>query len=164
MSADQPAYVGMAEWMAQWWLDRLDTPPLVIIRCGTAEPGVGRRCRNAIGEVKRDGDRVLAMSRNEHPEIEIAWIPLAAPTVEDLAAELAERDDQALRYVGTGPGHGSVVYKRTVGPGEVAPVEMLSYYVCRDHGEIEANPQALAAFVEDTHAPKRTYWARPDVS
>ena len=155
----QPAYVGLFPWMAQWWLERLDAAPVVVIRCGRGEPW----CKNAIGEAKADGDRVLAMSRNEHPEITTDWTPLAAPTVEELAAELAERDAQVLRYTGTGPDDGSIVYKRTALPREVAPVEDMSFYVCRVHGEVEVNPAELGAFVRDTMdtgRTKRTFWSQ----
>lgn len=152
---ETPAYVGLLPWMAQWWIEHLDVPPLVVIRCGAGEP----RCRNGIGEVKSDGERVLAMSKNEHPEIDVDWTPLAAPSVEELAAEIAERDAQALRYVGAGPGDGRVVYKRTQLPREVAPPEDLCDYVCRQHGVIEVDVEALCAAVRRADTPRRTYWA-----
>ena len=149
------AYVGLFPWMAQWWLEHLDAPPLVVVRCGRGEP----RCRNAVGEIKVDGDRVLAMNKNEYPELDVDWTPLAAPTTEELAAEIADRDAQALRYVGAGPDNGKIVYKRTQLPREVAPLEDLSYYVCREHGEIEVNVEALSAAVRLAEKPRRTYWA-----
>ncbi|HPY26432.1 MAG TPA: hypothetical protein PLK19_19190, partial [Mycobacterium sp.] len=119
------------------------------------------------GEVKTDGTRVLAMSRNEYPEIETDWTPLAAPTVEELAAELAERDAQVLRYVGDGPGGGKIVYRRTALPREVAPPEDLTFYVCRVHGEVEVDRAALAAAVRDTLAARKVkcpFWARHGVA
>jgi len=147
-------YVGLLPWMAQWWIDHLDEQPAVVIRCGHGDP----QCRNAIGEVKTDATRVMAMSRNEHPEVETEWTPLAAPTVEELAAEIAERDRQALRYVGDGPGDGRIVYKRAGGPCEVAPVEYLTYYVCRVHGEIPVDVAELAAFVRASTETRRNFW------
>lgn len=155
---EAPTYVGLFPWMAQWWLDHLDVPPLLVIRCGSGKP----RCRNAVGEIKRDGDRVLAMNKNEYPELDVDWTPLAAPTVEELAAEIAERDAQALRYVGHGPGDDSkIVYKRTALPREVAPLEDLCDYVCREHGVVEVDVEALAAAVREADTPRRTYWATP---
>jgi hypothetical protein len=165
----KPTYAGLSPWMTQWWLDHLDTPPAVVIRCGHPDPlKPERQCRNAIGEVKADGDRVLAMSRNEYPEITTDWSALAAPTVEELAAEVADRDAQVLRYVGAGPGDdGKIVYRRTVLPREVAPVEHLSFYVCRAHGEIQVDTADLAAFVRDTLTDRRgaarTYCPTDDV-
>lgn len=154
---EQPTYISDWPWMAQWWLDHLDTPPAVVIRCGQPDPlRPERQCRNAIGEVKADGGCVLAMSKTEHPEVTTDWTPLAAPTVEELAAELAERDAQALRYTGTGPGDGSIVYKRSPWPSFVAPIGMLTYYVCRVHGDISVDTADLEAFVRDVLADTRT--------
>jgi len=161
--SDKHTYVGLFPWMGQWWLDNIKNPPLIVIRCGRGEPW----CTNAIGEVKTDGTRVLAMSRNEYPEIETDWTPLAAPTVEELAAELAERDAQVLRYVGDGPGGGKIVYRRTALPREVAPPEDLTFYVCRVHGEVEVDRAALAAAVRDTLAARKVkcpFWARHGVA
>jgi hypothetical protein len=164
----RPKYYGLFEGMAQWWLDHLDAAPAVVIRCGYRDPEApNRECRNAIGEVKTEGDRVLAMSKNEYPEITTEWTPLAAPTLEELAAEIAEREAQVLRYTGTGPGDGSIVYKRTPLPREVAPVEDLTLYVCRVHGEVEVDTAELAAFVRetlrDTPTVTRTYCPNRDV-
>lgn len=160
--SENPNYVGLSPWMAQWWVDHLDTKPAVVIRCGYCEPGKPE-CRNAIGEVKADGDVVLASNRNEHPEIATDWAPLGAPTVEELAAELAEREAQVLRYTGNGPGAGGIVYRRTALPREVAPVNALGYYTCRHHGEIPVNTADLAAFVaaaiRDTPTATQTYRA-----
>jgi hypothetical protein len=164
--SEQPNYVGAYPWMAQWWLDHLDVPPLVIVRCGKLDGG--RQCRNAVGEIKTDGEHVMAMSRDEHPETEAEWTQLAAPTASELAAELAERDAQVLRYVGDGPGAGRIVYKRTkVSGGAVAPVSLMSCYVCRVHGPLDVNPQHLAEFasgvIADTPTHSRTYWAHREV-
>ena len=156
MTAD-PTYVGLLPWMAQWWLDHLDERPTVVIRCGHGDP----QCRKAIGEVKADAERMMAMSKNEHPEVETDWTPLAAPTAEELVAELAERDAQALHYAGTGPGAGRISYKRTNAPREVAPVEHLGYYVCPDHGEVNVDVADLAAFARGVRAGSRSnFWAR----
>ena len=166
-------YVGLFPWMAQWWTEHLNVAPVVVIRCGhrdtdAADTGTRRKswCTNAVGEVKAVDNVVLAMSRNQHPEVETDWTPLAAPTVEELNAELAERDAQVLRYVGDGPGDGKIVYRRTTLPREVAPVEDLTFYVCRTHGEIEIDTAALAAAAAEAAAAGRirwTYWARPGV-
>lgn len=171
--SDTPAYIGLFPWMAQWWIDHLDTKPIVLIRCGHREDNdsgakaEGVECRNAIGEVKSDGDVLLAMSRNQHPEIETDWTPLAAPTEEELAAELADRHAQVLRYLGTGPGPGSIVYKRTALPREVAPIKHLTFYVCRMHGTVEVDCADLEAFAAEAlrTAPTvtRTYCPRHDV-
>lgn len=163
-----PRFEGLWPGMAEWWQARLDEPPLVVIRCGRGEP----RCNNAIGEVKTDGKRTLSMSKNEHPEPVVPWAPLAAPTIEELEADIAERERQVLRYIGTGPDR-KIVYKRRPNlPRAVAPVEVLSYYSCRDHGEITIDRDKLAAFVElrrqqvsegDTRTANRTCWAHPDL-
>ena len=163
------SYEGMHPGMAEWWIAHLDTAPTVVIRCGHRDPTTREReCRNAIGEVKATGDdRALAMSKNDYPEVETGWTPLGAPTVEELAAEIAERDAQALRYLGNGPGDGTIVYKRTPLPRQIAPVENLTLYVCRVHGEIEVDPSDLAEFaraaIKDTPGVTRTYRAHPDV-
>jgi hypothetical protein len=145
--------------MAEWWQAHLKDPPLVIIRCGRGEP----QCNNAIGEVKSDGTRVLAMSKNEHPEPVVPWTPLAAPTIEELEADIAERESQVLRYIGSGSDR-KIVYKRRPNlPRAVAPIDALGYFSCREHGEIQINRERLVAFVADTHAPRRTYWAQRDL-
>jgi hypothetical protein len=166
---EQPVYVGMLPGMAEWWLDHLDIPPAVVIRCGYRDPNVRQRqCRNSIGEIKASGGAILAMSRNEYPEVSADWEPLAAVTPEELAAEMAERDSQVLRYTGV-PGEGGIVYKRTSLPREVAPVERMTYYVCRIHGEVEVDTADLAAFahaaVADTPSARttQTYQAHPDI-
>ena len=151
---DFPRFEGLFPGMAQWWQDRLDTPPLVIIRCGRGDP----RCRNAIGEVKTDAGRTLAMSKNEHPEPVVPWTPLAALTPEELQAEIAERESQVLRHVHTGAEHLIVYKRRPALPRAVAPIEFLSYYSCRQHGEIQVDTAELAAFTAATQTPKRTYW------
>ena len=76
---------------------------------------------------------------------------------------MAERDRLALRYVGPGPEAGRIVYKRSKRwPREVAPVENLSSYICRTHGELKVDPVDLAAFVRDTISDTATdtatYW------
>ena len=162
-------YEGMDPGMAEWWIAHLDTAPAVVIRCGHRDSTTrDRECRNAIGEAKATGDdRVLAMSKNETPEITTDWTRLGALTAEELAADIAERDAQALRYVGTGPGDGSVVYRRQSYPCQVAPIEYLSYYVCRVHGDVEVDTADLAAFaraaIKDTPGVTRTYRAHRDV-
>lgn len=78
-----------------------------------------------------------------------------------MAQELAELDAQVLRYTG-GPGDGSIVYKRSMGPCEVAPVEDLGYYVCREHGEVQVDTADLMSFsrtAADTPGVTATYWA-----
>lgn len=157
---DLPNYMGLFEGMSEWWVERLSEPPLVIIRCGRGEP----RCKNAIGEVKSDEQgRTLSMSKNEHPEPEVPWTPLAAPTVEELEAEIAERESQVLRHVISGDEH-TIVYKRRPNlPRAVAPIEHLGYYSCREHGEITIDREDLTRFVEDTRTRKRTYWAHRDL-
>jgi len=155
--------------MAEWWIERLHQPPLVVIRCGRGEP----RCNNAIGEVKSDDEgRTLSMSKNEHPEPVVPWTPLAAPTIEELEAEIAERDSQVLRYIGSGEDR-QIVYKRRPNlPRAVAPIEHLGYYSCREHGEITIDREKLARFVTsrhqqiaagDTRSANRTCWAHPDL-
>ncbi len=156
--------------MAEWWIGNLDEPPLVVIRCGRGNP----RCNNAIGEVKADEQgRTLAMSKNEHPEPVVPWYPLAAPTLAELEAEIAERDSQVLRYIGTGSDRQMVFKRRPALPRAVAPVEHLSYYSCREHGEVTIDRAKLTAFVDrrrvqvaegDTRTSNRTAWAHPDLS
>lgn len=153
--AEQPTYVGRLPWMAQWWLDHLDTAPLVAIRCGRGEPP----CRIAIGEVKRDGDVLMAMRKNEYPEAETRW--LADPSTEglspeiaaELAAAIAERDAGLLRSYDDG----RMVHKRKVWPRDVALVSQLDSYVCRLHGEVEVDIAHLEQFARDTTPPTRTY-------
>lgn len=166
---DHPRFEGLWPGMAEWWIARLNEPPLVVIRCGRGKP----RCNNAIGEVKSDDQgRTLSMSKNEHPEPVVDWTPLAAPTMEELEAEIAERDEQVLRYIGSGSDR-KIVYKRRPNlPRAVAPIAHLGYYSCREHGEISIDRDKLAAFVEvrraqvaggDTRTVNRTCWAHPDL-
>lgn len=160
----EPEYLGMIPGMAQWWLEHRDTRPLVVIRCGYRAEGE-RECRNAIGEVKADGDRVLAMRKNEYPDAETRWLPdpsaqgLSPAIAEELAAAIAERDNGVLRRYDDG----HTVHKRRVWPRDVAPVAQLDSYVCRVHGEVEVDTAHLAAVVaaamRDTPAVAQTYRA-----
>ena len=86
-----------------------------------------------------------------------------APTVEELAADIAKRDAEVLRYIGTGPGNGRIVYRRrppTHCP--VAPIGVLGFFTCRVHGDVEIDRESLAAFVRDTLTDTpgvtRTFW------
>jgi len=175
---EQPAYEGLAPGMAEWWIAHLDQSALVVIRCGRRDAGGKAWCQNAIGEIKRDGDRVLAMSKNEHPESEARWLAdpptegLSDAIAEELASAIAERDTEALRHYDDG----LIVRKRARWPSQVAPVERLHSYVCRVHGEIPVDAAKLAQYVAesderaaawresrgagpDTPAPRWTYWA-----
>lgn len=146
--------------MAEWWIEHLDEIPLVIVRCGYGKP----KCRRPIGEVKSTGQgRYLAMSKNEHPEPIVDWYPLAAPTVAELEAEIAERESQILRYVGTGADRKIVFRRRPNLPRAVAPIECLGFYSCRDHGEVTIDKVQLAALVADTPGVKQTFWAHADL-
>lgn len=159
-----PKYVGMLAGMAEWWHYHRADAPVMVVRCGHRPPhGQIRKswCTNIIGEVKADNGVVLAMSREDHPEVQTEWVPLAATTPEELAAEAAELHAQVLRYIGS-PGNGQVVYKRTSLPRMVAPLEYLTYYVCPMHGMVNINRDRLAKDVRDTlHTGrrKRTFWA-----
>lgn len=163
-------YAGMLPWMTQWWLDHLNTPPAVVIRCGYRAPERSEReCRNAIGEVKIDGDHMLAMSKSAHPEVTTDWQPLAAGSPEELDALRSKRDAQVLRYVGPGPGEGSkIVYRRRTWPHNVAPVQLFGSYVCRMHGPVEIDTADLAAFAlaaaRDTPTVSQTYRAHRAVN
>lgn len=149
----EPRYRALWPWVQQWWLDRLDTPPLIVIRCGSGG------CTRTIGEVKRDGEHVIAMSKNEHPEPAVPWTPVAADTAEELDAAIAERDRNVLRSIGTGSDRKLVFRRRPNLPRALAPVDALHTYSCREHGEVTIDVAVLAAFVADTDTPKRTYWA-----
>ena len=145
--------------MAQWWLDHLRDRPVVLIRCGQVT--AGRQCRNAIGEVKTDTERVMAMSRNEHPEVETDWTPIAAPTAAELAQELAELDAQV--YCATPAGRVTAASSTNGRWGHVvAPVEDLGYYVCREAREVQVDTADLMSFsrtAADTPGVTATYWA-----
>lgn len=164
--SENPSYDEMFPGMAQWWLDHLDTAPLVVIRCGHRDPDSPRECRIAIGEVKADAGKVLAMGKNEYPEAETRWLPdpptegLSPAIAEELAAAIAERDAEVIRRYDDG----HTVSKRQVWPRRVAPVEDLNCYVCRLHGEVEVDTADLAAFVaealRDASAVTRTYVVR----
>ena len=154
--SDTPRFEGLWPGMAEWWITHIDEPPLVVIRCGRGEP----KCTKAIGEVKDPGDgrEPLAMSKNEHPEVPTEWFPVAAPTAEEARAELEELEGQILRTSGV-VGDGKLIFRRTSWPSDVAPVDLLNPYYCKEHGEIAVDREDLAAFVRDTRKPKRTYWA-----
>ena len=155
---ETPRFEGLWPGMAEWWIANLARPPLVVVRCGRGEP----KCTKAIGEVKTDGEHTLAMSKNEHPEPVVEWSPLAALTVEELEADIAERESKVLRHIGTGPDR-KMVFKRPDLPRAVAPIGQMGFFTCQVHGEITIDREHLYAFVRDTQKPKRTYWAQPDL-
>ena len=151
-------YVGLFPWMAHGGSTISATGPWY--SSGAVRVTAGRQCRNAIGEVKTDTERVMAMSRNEHPEVETDWTPIAAPTAAELAQELAELDAQVLRYTG-GPGDGSIVYKRSMGPCEVAPSKTWVTTSAASTGGAGGyrRPMSFSRTVADTPGVTATYWA-----
>lgn len=59
-----PHYQGAEEWMTRWWHDHLGDRPVVVVNCAHGDPQCGKR----IGEIKRDGERVMALCRMVRPE------------------------------------------------------------------------------------------------
>ena len=113
------------------------------------------------------------MSVEVHPESEAPKPPavddrlrahLAAShdDIDQLIADVEELIDHNAKLL-RASGGGRVIQKRAAWPNLVAPIKHLSYYVCREHGEIGVDVEALAAFAADTHRPKRTYWANRGV-
>jgi hypothetical protein len=138
-------------WATDWWARHLKTKPIVKIECG--------QCRNLIGEVKRDGDQLVALRRMVYPEPTVPRPQIAAPNLTELDRRRTEHDTHVLRLgASTADGRPTEVMKQNRDvPDAVAPISMFSTYCCPTHGEIAVNAEHLeqfAAKTDDTRSRK----------
>jgi hypothetical protein len=151
---------------AQWWISHLRDEPLVIVRCARDKP----RCGKGIGEIKREGDHLMALRKMVRPgpttpAPERNW---TAQTSTELEERKAERSQHVLKRFEGEDGVPMEVMRRR---GDLAPavglLEWWPSYFCPKHGEISVDSGDLAKFVakaDDTQSiDSRTYWARGDV-
>jgi hypothetical protein len=149
-----PRYEGAQPWMVKWWLEHLEDHAVVVIQCG--------ECRKRIGEIKRDGERVMALRRMVRPEPTVPKPRLAAPNEAELERRRAERDRHVLRPgPPTADGFQTEVMKqRRDLPAGVAPLDWWHSYFCPTHGEIPVDIGHLARFTsesDDTRSVTRLY-------
>ncbi len=131
--------------ITRWWVSHADRPVLVYIKCG--KPKCGRK----IGEIKRDGDVVMALRKMRFPEPTVSRPRLGAPHVGALDQVEARRAEHVLKRYGTDAGQMEVMKQRRDLPDTVGPLALWSSYVCPEHGELAADRDHLAAFVARIH-------------
>ncbi|MGH3966602.1 MAG: hypothetical protein ACRDTV_00360, partial [Mycobacterium sp.] len=124
------------------------------IQCG--------KCRKLIGEIKRDGEKTMALRRMVRPEPTVPRPQIGAVHVGELDQRRAERDTHVLRPgAPTADGRATEVMKqRRDLLDAVAPVDVFSSYCCPKHGEIAVDKEHLARFAaecDDTRKVTRQY-------
>lgn len=143
------AYVGVTEWMTQWWTAHLADEPLVVVKCAQGE----RRCGKRVAEIKRDGEHTMVCRREIRPEPTVRrpeWADVA-PGREQHVLKRFDADGDAME----------VMKQRRDLPDTIGPLEMFTTYSCPKHGEIPVDKADLAEFVaqaDDTQSlTQRTY-------
>ncbi|MBO0880343.1 MAG: hypothetical protein J2P17_08310 [Mycobacterium sp.] len=146
-------YAGMWPWMTDWWTAHLPEPPLVVINC--------KECRAPIGEVKRDNQYTMVLSRMVRPEPTVRKPRLAAKDERELQERIAEHKRHVLKQYETDEGPMEVMKRNPSVPAAVAPLETLVNPWCPKHGEISIDHTDLTKFVANTDMkrPKREYRA-----
>jgi hypothetical protein len=142
-----------------WWSAHLTDRPIVVIQCA--------ECRRRIGEIKRDGERIVALRKMVQPEPTVPRPQLAVyvkssgdePTEHEVEAaerELerrqAEHDTHVLRPgPSTENGRQTQVMKQRRDLADtVGPVSLFSSYCCPKHGEITVDKAHLAQFASES--------------
>ncbi|KZS75733.1 hypothetical protein A4G26_04895 [Mycobacterium kansasii] len=159
-------------WHAEWWRTHEKMPPTLVLRCGI------NGCGSRVGEVKTDGDDVIALMLTRFGERTVTFTPrvteeslgfppgtvlrdakIGETLAEQQTRKFEELDAETIRYVGPD----TRVAKRYNAASVVIPIEVLGYIVCPVHGLVDVpDPDATVADIRRilagaTHATRRQY-------
>lgn len=159
-------------WHADWWRAHESADPTLMLVCGID------RCPEYVGEVKSDGDNVIALMYSRFGDRTVPFTPRIsaeslgfppgtvlrnAKTGETLAQQQQRRfdelDAETLRYVGDS----TRVAKHYTAKPTAMPLEVIGHVLCPHHGVVDLpDPDALVAnlrafLAETRHASRRRY-------
>lgn len=141
-------------WMAQWWAAHLADAPLVVVRCTQCSKD---KDAAPIGEIKRDGDTVMALRRMVRPESTVPRPRIGAPNAAVLREQIEEREQHVLKHLETDAGPMEVMKQHRDLRPVVGPLDWAPSFFCPTHGELKIDHARLTKFVADTQGPNRTY-------